>query len=356
MSAGKSEIGNSVTFAYFTALQAEAYSFYRIPKVLFTDPFFRQLSCEAKVLYGLLLDRMSLSLKNRWFDEEDRVYIIFTIKNVMEMLGCCTATAVKLMNELDTEHGIGLVEKKRLGLGKANVIYVKNFMIREDDAPENSQEKERTESTLLGNKDFVGTSGSEQNGTLQMVSIGNPINAKSSKKQNSGILKNRNQECQESEFRNARNQNIGVSESRSQELYGTECSDIDVNKTDLSKTDLNKTGYPYKAIIDYLNEAVGTAFKDKSKDTRSLIRAKIEEGFTEQDFFTVIDKKVAEWKGTEMSKYLRPATLFGKNFESYLNQTSYSGKGKGFNNFTRTTFDWDAAAEQILEQEMWKSV
>ena len=67
-----------IQFDYFTGMEAEQYSFYRVPKVLFTEPCFKTLSCEAKVLYGLMLDRMSLSIKNRWLDSEDRVYIIFT--------------------------------------------------------------------------------------------------------------------------------------------------------------------------------------------------------------------------------------------------------------------------------------
>ena len=73
-------------FDYYYGTQAEAYSFYRIPKVLFTSPYFKKVSCEAKVLYGLMLDRMSLSIKNRWFDEEGKVYIIFSIDDVKELL------------------------------------------------------------------------------------------------------------------------------------------------------------------------------------------------------------------------------------------------------------------------------
>ena len=76
-----------IQFDYFTGMEAEQYSFYRVPKVLFTEPCFKTLSCEAKVLYGLMLDRMSLSIKNRWFDEEDRVYIIFTVEEIAELTG-----------------------------------------------------------------------------------------------------------------------------------------------------------------------------------------------------------------------------------------------------------------------------
>ena len=79
-----------IQFDYFRGMEAEQYSFYRIPKMLFTAECFRGLSCEAKVLYGLMLDRMGLSIKNRWFDEEDRVYIVFTVEEIAEMMDCGT--------------------------------------------------------------------------------------------------------------------------------------------------------------------------------------------------------------------------------------------------------------------------
>ena len=113
---------------YYYGNEAEQYSFYRIPKVLFTDSRFRGLSVEAKVLYGLLLDRMALSVRNNWMDQDGRVYIIYTIADVMETLGCAEQKANKLLNELDTAKGVGLVERVRRGLGKPNVIYVKNFI------------------------------------------------------------------------------------------------------------------------------------------------------------------------------------------------------------------------------------
>ena len=131
-------MGQTAKFDYYYGTQADTYSFYRIPKVLFTCAYFKELSCEAKVLYGLMLDRMSLSLKNRWFDDEGRVYIIFSLDDVMEHLGCQRQKAVKLIKELDQEKGIGLIEKKRIGFGKANTIYVKNFIIHEE--PEQPQE------------------------------------------------------------------------------------------------------------------------------------------------------------------------------------------------------------------------
>ncbi len=98
-----------IQFKYFRGMEAEQYSFYRVPKVLFTAECFKSLSCEAKVLYGLLLDRMSLSIKNHWFDENDRVYIVFTVEEIAELLNCGTQKADKLLKELYGDKGIGLI-------------------------------------------------------------------------------------------------------------------------------------------------------------------------------------------------------------------------------------------------------
>ena len=121
---------NKVSFQYFYGTQADQYSFYRIPKALFQNEFFRNLSSDAKILYGLMLDRMSLSIKNQWFDAENRAYIYFSIEDIMELLNCGRNKAIKSLQELDSETGIGLIEKKRQGFGKTNIIYVKSFMMK----------------------------------------------------------------------------------------------------------------------------------------------------------------------------------------------------------------------------------
>ena len=87
----------SIQFEYFYGSQAEQFSFYRIPKVLFTDETLAGISVEAKVLYGFMLDRMSLSVKNCWFDEENRVYIIYTIDDILSDFGCARQKALKLL-------------------------------------------------------------------------------------------------------------------------------------------------------------------------------------------------------------------------------------------------------------------
>ena len=116
---------SEMQYEYFYGAQAEQFSFYRIPKALFTEPNFRELSTDAKVLYGILLDRMSLSLKNQWLDAQNKVYIIFTVEEIMDALNCANQKATRLMVELEKQ--AGLIERKRQGLGRPNLIYVKNF-------------------------------------------------------------------------------------------------------------------------------------------------------------------------------------------------------------------------------------
>ena len=114
-----------MTFDYFYEEQSQQFAFYRIPKVLFTDNRFQKISTEGKVLYGLLLDRVSLSRENGWIDEEGRVYIIFTLNAIRQAMNCAEKSAIKYLTELED---FGLIERIRQGLGKPAIIYVKNFI------------------------------------------------------------------------------------------------------------------------------------------------------------------------------------------------------------------------------------
>lgn len=122
-------------FDYIYNQESERFSFYRIPKALFTNPIFKPLSSNAKILYGLMLDRVGLSLKNGWVDDNGRVYIYYTVEKIEKDLGCSKPTAVKSIDELSTDKGIGLIEKKRQGQGKPTVIYVKDFSSSFKDLP-----------------------------------------------------------------------------------------------------------------------------------------------------------------------------------------------------------------------------
>ena len=225
-----------IQFDYFTGMEAEQYSFYRVPKVLFTEPCFKALSCEAKVLYGLMLDRMSLSIKNRWLDSEDRVYIIFTVEEIAELMNCGTQKAVKLVKELDSSNGIGLIEKKRLGLGKPNVIYVKNFMIREvpDQKPtgncadlQSKQERYEECADLQQEAENKGKTGISLN----------------CENHHSGVVKSTIQDCVESQLQNGENHHSRIVEITKPEYPKSQSNNTDINKTDISETEINQS-YP----------------------------------------------------------------------------------------------------------------
>ena len=119
---------SNLNLDYYYGTEADQYSFYRIPKTLLTDPRYKSVSIEAKVLYGLLLDRMGLSIKNGWMDSDGRVYIYFTQEDAMNLMGCGKDKATKLFRELDKD-GIGLIERKKQGQGRPTRIYVKNFIL-----------------------------------------------------------------------------------------------------------------------------------------------------------------------------------------------------------------------------------
>jgi len=135
-------------FDYYYGVQSEQFSFYRIPRLLIKDQHFKGLSSDAKLLYGLMLDRMALSMKNHWLDNENRAYIIYSISNVMEDINCLKPTCVKIMKELDS---FGLIERKRKGLGKPDIIYVKNFAVLED-SQEQDEESSDAADTFEENK------------------------------------------------------------------------------------------------------------------------------------------------------------------------------------------------------------
>ena len=261
-----------IQFDYFTGMEAEQYSFYRVPKVLFTESCFKTLSCEAKVLYGLMLDRMSLSIKNRWLDSEDRVYIIFTVEEIAELMNCGTQKAVKLVKELDSSNGIGLIEKKRLGLGKPNVIYVKNFIIREvpDQKPtgncanlQSEQEDHKKNADLQSKQERHKECADLQQEAENKGKTGISLNCENhhsgvvkttiqdygesqfqnSENHNSRMVETTNPESPESQFQNSENHHSRIVEITNPECPKSQSNNTDINKTDISETEINQS-YP----------------------------------------------------------------------------------------------------------------
>lgn len=186
-----------VKFGYYYGNEAEQYSFFRIPKTLFTDSNFKNLSVEAKVLYGILLDRMSLSIKNKWLDEENKVYIIYTIEEIMESLNWGRNKSIKVMKEIEE---IGLLEKKRLGLGKPNLLYVKNFIYTENNkraevSKSNVQKFQNQTSGSLESKPQEVSKGDSNKTNINKTDYSNTdfnniTSISSSKRQGENLLKN----------------------------------------------------------------------------------------------------------------------------------------------------------------------
>ncbi|OAO27250.1 conserved phage C-terminal domain-containing protein [Staphylococcus capitis] len=138
----------------------------------------------------------------------------------------------------------------------------------------------------------------------------------------------------------------GKTENRKGQTTNNNSTNNDLTNIDSTYIDENilsgnPTAYPYKDVIDYLNQQTGKNYKSTTKKNQTVIRARTDEGFSLDDFKRVIDNKVAEWKGTNMEKYLRPETLFGTKFEGYLNQKL---QPSGMDQLERMKYDesyWD---------------
>ena len=118
-------MSESYNFDYYYGAESDQFSFVRIPKLLLSDPKFADLTYGAILTYGILLDRMGLSIKNGWHDENNRVYIRFKVEDLSEILGKSDDTVSGYLKELEK---IGLVERDWRGAGKGKITYVKNFI------------------------------------------------------------------------------------------------------------------------------------------------------------------------------------------------------------------------------------
>ena len=226
-------------FDYYYGIEADQFSFYRVPRLLIKDERFKGLSSDAKLLYGLMLDRMSLSMKNGWLDEENRAYIIYTVDAIMEDLGCAKATCVKIMKELDSEKGIGLIEKKRRGLGKPDIIYVKNFatMSAQQEVKEPENTGKSTEVQKLNfKKSNIDTSRSSG---IELQEVQN-LNHQKYKKQTS-----RSSEIELQEVQDLEHQKFTMQTSRGSETELAEVQDLAPIYTNYNKTDINYTDMSY---------------------------------------------------------------------------------------------------------------
>ena len=189
---------SNLNLDYYYGTEAEQYSFYRVPKTLLTDSRYKGVSIEAKVLYGLLLDRMSLSVRNGWMDKDRRVYIYFTQEDAMALMNCGKDKATRLFRELD-QGGIGLIERKKQGQGRPTRIYVKNFTL----PPEPGQSRQSDQTPPEGPQ----TAESQQSRPLDSAAV----------------------------------KTAPFEQSAPLEISGQDCGFPAPNKTDKNKTDSNDT-------------------------------------------------------------------------------------------------------------------
>ena len=164
---------------YFYGQTGELFSFYRIPKALFQEPRFQSLSTDAKILYGILLDRMSLSVKNGWLDEQNRVFIIFTIEDVKRALCCADNKATKLLRELEE---FGLIERKRRGQGKPCLVYVKNFSAESSKESVKNRDNDDSCGSKIACQDPVKSRGIKKKENKTEMNNTNPILSNESEK------------------------------------------------------------------------------------------------------------------------------------------------------------------------------
>ena len=196
-------------FDYFYGNEAEQFTFYRIPKILITSPHFKKISDSAKLLYGLMLDRMSLSIRNGWLDDDNRAYIFFTTNDVMEQMCCGTEKATKMLTELDSEKGIGLIERVKQGQGKPAIIYLKKFYQLEDTA-------RSTKLSEIESQDFQESK------------------VKTFENRKTRLSKIESQDFWKSKNKTFENRKSGLSEIEKQDFRKSKCNNTDIINTDIN--------------------------------------------------------------------------------------------------------------------------
>ncbi len=224
-------------FDYFYGTESEQFSFYKLPKFLMKEEQFKGLSNDAKLLYTLMLDRMSLSRKNEWLDEENRVYIIYKLEHIVEDLNCSRDKGMKVVAEL--EKGVGLIERKKRGQGKPTLIYMKKF-IGDDIEKLPTQELEQ------------------------------PITKESEWMQGESAA------CPEVEKINFKKSSITTSRSRENQPQEVEENDLYINNTNINKNNINHTNliYPINHTKKEQEDIVDTM--DKTIEYIELIKQNIE--------------------------------------------------------------------------------
>lgn len=225
-------------FDYFYGTESEQFSFYKLPKFLMKEEQFKGLSNDAKLLYAFMLDRISLSKKNGWLDEENRVYIIYKLEHIIEDLNCSRDKGMKVIAELDSEKGIGLIERKKRGQGKPTLIYMKKIMECNDTeevfAPESNQPTKKEAEAMQGESML----------------------------------------CSEVVESNFKESEIPTPRSRENQLQEVEKNDLYINKTNINKNNINNTNLIYPINHTKKEEKIDTM--DNTMEYIELIKLNIE--------------------------------------------------------------------------------
>ena len=258
-------MNDSLRFDYYYGIEAEQFSFYRVPRMLIKDERFKDLSSDAKLLYGLMLDRMALSMKNGWFDEENRAYIHYTLDNIMEDLGCAKEKCSKILAELDSKKGIGLIEKKRQGLGRPDIIYVKNFAVFEEKETDESASNTDV-STEVRKSNFKKSENRTSRGSeIELQEVG---------ESNFKKFGNRTSRGSEIEL-----QEVGESNFKKSENRTSKSSEIELAEVRFSNTNYTNNNYTEMNYINPSNPSVSdeeTDGLDEMSACISIIKENIE--------------------------------------------------------------------------------
>ena len=253
--------------------------FYMCPKSLILNETYKDLSFCGKMIYMLMRDRLSLSVKHGWVDDNGDIYFKFGREELASQLHTSVKSVARALSEMKK---LGLLDCVRVGLCSPNKYYLRKL---EPYVPPNVQkiDDNRTNSGKANMTPLKGQSDPSDrvNLTLPQESICPPIYTD-----------------------NTNTNKVNT------EIFMSDRSDTANNFTETTKN-----------VVAYLNEKAGTSYRATSKKTIEHIKARMKEGFNLSDFKKVVDLKCREWlRDEKMAKYVRPDTLFGTKMDWYLNQ------------------------------------
>lgn len=262
--------GLGMAFNYYYGTQADQYNFIKVPKQIVQDAAFAELSVGAKMLYGLLLDRMNLSMKNGWFDEYNRVYIIYQIADIMRDIGMSKPTAIKYLKELVN---FGLVEKQKRGLGLPDILFVKSFVIERDF----SRTTEEIEEDI---KNFTNEKSAKK-----------PINTQKSKNFTSRSKEGLPQEVKKVDFKESRNFTCGGKDNLPAEVKDVDSSNTNINNNKFNNININNT-----KLSD--DQFLSNHIADNGEEEKTF-----EDNYVDDEHYFKFTEKVLDKMRREKSEY-----------------------------------------------------